>query len=181
MSKVFSANRLDIKAFAQEGATLRGEAPLRTYSRLFEETGGRGAEVPVSWRARGEIRNPDHVVPEIWLELRADATLALTCQRCLGQVEVPVSVNRLFRFVSDEEMAAAQDEESEEDVLALSRSFDLAALIEDELLMELPLAPRHASCPQPLRQSAVDPDFDSIDVERENPFAVLGRLKNGKS
>ncbi len=181
MSKAFAANRLDIKAFAQEGAELRGEAALRSYSRLLEEAEGRGADAPVTWQARGEIRNPNHVVPEIWLQLRANATLPLTCQRCLGQVDVPVSVDRLFRFVSDEEMAAAQDEESEEDVLALSRSFDLVTLIEDEMLMETPLAPRHQTCPKPLKQSVADPEFESAETERENPFAVLGRLKPGKS
>jgi uncharacterized protein len=92
-----------------------------------------------------------------------------------------VSVDRSFRFVSDEDVAAAQDEESDEDVLALSRSFDLVELVEDELLMEMPLAPRHETCPVPVRLAVADPDFDSASTERKNPFAVLGKLKSGKS
>jgi uncharacterized protein len=181
MSKEFAARRLDIKAFAEEGAHVQGEQRLREYGRLLAETQGRGAGSAVAWTVSGEIRNPLHVEPEIWLHLRANATLPLTCQRCLATVEVPVSVDRSFRFVSDEQIAAAQDEESEEDVLALSRSFDLLELVEDEMLMEMPLAPRHETCPVPVKLAVEDADFDSAAAPRENPFAVLGKLKSGKS
>ena len=125
------------------------------------ETQGRGGESPVTWSATGELRNPGHVHPEVWLHLKADAVLSLTCQRCLGPVDVAVAVDRSFRFVPDEDTAAAQDDESEEDVLALSRSFDLVELVEDELLMELPLAPRHEVCPEQVKLAVADEDFES--------------------
>lgn len=181
MSKEFAAGRLDVKGFAEEGATLQGEQPLRELARLLAETDGRGASSPVTWSASGELRNPRHVHPEIWLHLEARTVLPLTCQRCLGPVDVAVAVDRTFRFAPDEDMAAAQDEESEEDVLALTRSFDLLELVEDELLMELPLAPRHETCPVSLTMAVADEDFDRAATERENPFAVLGKLKSGKS
>jgi uncharacterized protein len=130
----------------------------------------------VTWSTRGEIRFPRQVQPEIWLHLKAGALLSLTCQRCLGPVEVPVSVDRSFRFVNDEETAAAEDDRSEEDVLALSRNFDLVQLVEDELLMELPLAPRHETCP-PVHLALADESFEGSSARHENPFAVLGRLK----
>jgi uncharacterized protein len=181
MSKEFLARRLDVRGFAEEGAALSGQEQLRNLSRLIAETQGRGGESPVTWSATGELRNPGHVHPEVWLHLRAQVILALTCQRCLGPVDVPIDVERSFRFVADEEMAAAQDEQSEEDVLGLSRSFDLVGLVEDELLMELPLAPRHEICPVPVKLAAADEDFDAAGAQRENPFAVLGRFKPGKS
>jgi uncharacterized protein len=180
MSKDFAARRLDVKGFAQEGAVLRGHEPLRHLARLLAETQGRGADAPVKWVAQGELRNPGHVNPEIWLHLQADAVLALTCQRCLTEVEVPVTVDRRYRFAPDEEAAAAQDEEAEEDVLALSRDFDLIGLVEDEMLMEMPLAPRHEACPVPVTLAAVDEDFETAAAERENPFAALGALKARK-
>lgn len=181
MTKEFAARRLDVKAFAEEGAHLRGEEPLREHGRLLAETGGRGAGSAVHWSASGELRNPRHVHPEVWVHLRADAILALTCQRCLQPVDIPVAVERSFRFVADEDMAAAQDEQSEEDVLALSRSLDLVELVEDEMLMELPLAPRHEACPEPLKHAASDADFEAASARRENPFAMLGKLKGGES
>jgi uncharacterized protein len=181
MHTQFNARRLDVRRFAEEGGTLGGDEPLGRHERLLTETQGRGAGSAVSWSATGELRNPRHVHPEIWLHLRADAVLSLTCQRCLAPVDVPLAVDRSFRFVADEDMAAAQDELAEEDVLALSRSFDLVELVEDELLMEMPLAPRHETCPAPLNASVSDEAFDDAPARRENPFGVLGKLKIGKA
>jgi uncharacterized protein len=93
---------------------------------------------------------------------------------------VPLAVDRSFRFVADEDMAAAQDELAEEDVLALSRSFDLVELVEDELLMEMPLAPMHEVCPEPVKLSVQDENFDEGGGRRESAFDALTRLKMGK-
>lgn len=180
MSKDFAARRLDVRAFAEEGAHLQGQEPVRVHGRLMAETQGRGAESVVHWSARGELRNPRHVNPEIWVHLEANAILSLTCQRCLAPVDLPVSVDRSFRFVADEGLAAAQDEQSEEDVLALGRSLDLLELVEDELLMELPLAPRHEACPEPVTLAVADEDFEEAGARRENPFALLGKLRTGR-
>lgn len=180
MSKEFTARRLDIRRFAEEGAALSGREPVQKHERLMAETQGRGGASAVAWSASGEMRNPLHVHPEIWLHLRADAVLPLTCQRCLGPVEVPLAVDRAFRFVADEEMAAAQDEFAEEDVLALSRSFDLVELVEDELLMEMPLAPMHDVCPDPVKLSVQDEDFEAAPARRESAFGILTKLKIGK-
>jgi uncharacterized protein len=176
MPKQFSARHLDVKAFAEEGGELAGEEPLRDHARLLSETQGRGAERPVTWSATAEVRNPRHVQPEIWLHLKAAGRLSLTCRRCLMPVDVPVAVDRSFRFVADEETAAAQDDQSDEDVLALSRNFDLVQLVEDELLMELPIAPAHETCP-PVHVEVADENFEGSSARHENPFAVLGRLK----
>ena len=60
---------------------------------------------------------------------------------------------RSIRFVHGADLAQQLDEESEEDVLALSAALDLRELIEDELILALPLVPRHDVCPQPLPQA----------------------------
>lgn len=176
MPKEFIAQRLDVKTFAEDGAQLSGADILGAYPRLMAETEGRGAERPLAWSAQGETRNPRHVQPEVWLHLQADTVLSLSCQRCLAPVDVPVSVDRSFRFVADEATAEAQDDEAEEDLLALSRTFDLPALVEDEVLMEIPLVPQHDTCPAPVKLSVQDADFEE-EAERPNPFAALARLK----
>lgn len=180
MTKQFSPRRLDVKAFAEDGGELAGHEPVGSHARLLAEAQGRGAETPVAWSATGELRNPRHVNPQVWLHVDAGTTLSLTCQRCLNPVDVPVHVERDFRFVAGEQSAAAEDEEAEEDVLAISHAFDLLELIEDELLMELPLAPRHETCP-PVSVEIADDGFEGTSSRRENPFAVLGRLKGDSS
>jgi uncharacterized protein len=180
MAKDHDPHRLDVRRFAEEGAELEATDALDGYRRLVAETDGQDLARDVYWHASGELLNPNHVQPQVWLHLQADATLPLVCQRCLAPVDVPLEVNRSFRFVADEAAAAAEDDEAEEDLLALSRSFDLKELVEDELLMEVPVAPRHEVCPEPVKMSAADPGFEEAAAEREHPFAVLGRLKAGK-
>ncbi|MFC5498772.1 YceD family protein [Caenimonas terrae] len=180
MKMEYDPRRLDVKAFAEAAAELSGQERLGDHSRLMAETAGRGAETRLSWSVTGEMRNPAHVHPEIWLHVEADTVLSLTCQRCLAPVDVPVAVKRPFRFVQDEASAMAEDDHSEEDLLALSRSFDLIELVEDELLMDLPVAPRHEVCPVPVQLAVEDPGFEATPAPRENPFALLQRLKTRK-
>jgi uncharacterized protein len=177
---VFDAHRLDVRRFAEAAAELAGEGAVRSYGRLLAETEGRGADWPVHWSAQGELRNAGHLHPQAWIHLKAHAALPLVCQRCLAPVEVPLAVDRSFRFAANEAAAAAEDDEADEDVLALSRSFDLLELVEDELLMALPVAPRHDVCPQPLRMAAGEDEFEEALARRESPFAALSRLKSGK-
>jgi uncharacterized protein len=117
------------------------------------------------------------VQPQIWLRLRTGTTMSLICQRCMLPVDVEVAVDRPFRFVADEATAAAEDDDAEEDVLALERDLDLLELVEDELLLGMPLVPHHPAC-EPVQMEVADPGFDEPEDERRNPFEVLARLKD---
>ena len=110
----------------------------------------------------------------MWLHLAADVRLALCCQRCLGPVEETVGVDHALRFVHGEAQAAELDAELEDDVLALERWTDLRELIEDELLLALPLVPRHETCPTPL---PVPQDDEPEPEVPAHPFASLASLK----
>ena len=146
MTKEFSPRHLDVKAFAQAQGHLSGHESLLNYERLAHEAQGLHPDLRVDWQASSELRTPPGGSGQIWLHLQVAATVPLHCQRCLTPVDVPLQVDRWFRFVADEATALAQDDESEEDLLVISRSFDLHELIEDELLMELPMVPLHEHC-----------------------------------
>ena len=76
-----------------------------------------------------------------------------------------------------EAAAEALDAEIEDDVLALSKSLDLRELVEDELLLALPIVPRHDVCPQPLPLPVDSAPAPEDPTERPHPFAALQRLK----
>lgn len=177
MTRHFSPERLDVSAFAEDAAELSGTLPVGALHRLAAEAQGPIDGRAVAWSARGEVRNPQHVQPEIWLHLQAHASVPMTCQRCLEAVDVALEVDRSFRFVADEATAAAEDDTAEEDLLAMSQAFDLPSLVEDELLMEVPVVPRHDVCPQSVSLSSADPDFDDAAAP-VHPFAVLKALKD---
>ena len=170
--------KLDVRAAARDGAVLRGATPLAQFPRLAQESAQPAADAatPVDWEAEFSVRNPRAAAPQIWLELKARTRLTQTCQRCLGPMSSNLAVDRRFRFVADETQAAAEDEEAEEDVLALEPRMDLLALVEDELLMELPLAPRHETCPTQPKLQAQTADFQAPDAA-PNPFAALASLR----
>lgn len=181
MKKEFTPDRLDVAGFAQAGATLAGRDPLASFERLAAEAVELPGDAVVEWQAAGEERSGPGGQAVPWLHLQAHTSLPLVCQRCLGPVSTPLQVDRWFRFAADEATAAAEDELAEdEDVLALSRDFDLRELLEDELLMEIPVTPRHDNCPQPVQLAAADPDFDAAEEERANPFAALEALRRRK-
>lgn len=172
--------KLDVAALARDGAALQGEWPAAELPRLAE---GAAPEAPaaawptVRWAVRGEQRQPRGGEAETWMHLEAAATVSLTCQRCLRPVQESVEFARWFRFVRDENEAAELDADSEDEVLALTRSLDLRELIEDELLLDLPLVPRHETCPEVLPNSAGVEEAAAEEAQKPNPFAVLAALK----
>ncbi len=174
---LWNPDRLDVLAMARAGGELCATDPIGRYGRLSDAGVPGGTDHGVVWRVQAELRGEGaRAVP--WLYLQANAVLSLTCQRCLQAVETPVEVDRWFRFVADEATAEAEDEDSEEDVLALEPRPSLRELVEDELLMELPLVPMHEACPTPLPLPPEDPAAEPAE-DKPNPFAALASLKRG--
>ncbi|MCK9688325.1 YceD family protein [Scleromatobacter humisilvae] len=130
----------------------------------------------VRWHAVGSTRTVGGE-DQIWLHLLAGADVILQCQRCLLPLDEAVHVDRHFRFVADEDTAAALDDESEDEILALPRTLNLRDLVEDEMLLALPLVPRHDVCPE-----AVPMQFGDVEIveEEANPFASLALLRKDK-
>lgn len=178
MARDLDFRRLDVAAFARGAGRLEGETPVADLLRLADEVVASDAPLaPVRWQLRGEQRSAAGATPTPWLHLSARVTLPLVCQRCLAPVAMPLALERAFRFAPDEATAAAEDEAAEEDVLALGDGLDLLALLEDELLMALPLVPRHDSCPQPLTVAGAG----LADAPPPHPFAELARLRVPKA
>ena len=107
-----------------------------------------------------------------WMHLQAALSLPQTCQRCLEAMPVAVQVDRRFRFVADEATALAEDDDCEEDVLAMSGEFNAFELLEDELLLAMPLIISHADCQPPASTALID--------DLPHPFAALAGLKTPK-
>ncbi len=168
--------KLDVEALAKAGERLEGTWPVADLERLAASVVTGTGTGDVTWQAEGELRPVRGGAGEVWLHVQADTSLMLECQRCLGPVAADVHAERSFLFVHGEEAAAALDSDHEDDVLALTRSLDLRSLVEDELLLALPLVPRHEVCPEPLPAGSEE---ELVDEEKPNPFAVLASLKRG--
>ncbi len=174
---------MDARRFAEASGHLQGDCVASELQRLAVDLHPQGlvdGHASVAWQADGELRGAGQAAAAaVWLHLQAQATVPLTCQRCLGPVQTPLVVDRWFRFVATEAQAEAEDDDAEEDLLALEPRPDLMAVLEDELLMALPLVPMHGMCPQTLPSSAgsLPDETDGVETRRENPFQALSKLK----
>jgi uncharacterized protein len=176
-TRALDPRRLDVAAAAAAGAALEGRWPLSELARLADGAAGQ-VDQPVGWSARFEQRRELGAAPQTWLRLRAQARVARECQRCLQPVLLSLDVDRAFRFAPSEDEAAALDADSEDDVLVLSRRFDLRELVEDEFLLALPIVPMHETCPPAL--VAAEPAQTSEDAApATHPFAALAAWKRG--
>ncbi len=168
--------KLDVAAAAADALALEGRWPLVGFERLLEAATQDGVVV---WSATGQLRHVPGGEPQTWLHLAAKARVWRDCQRCLHPVALDLEVARALRFVANEATAEALDAESEDDVLALPRWLDLHELVEDELLLALPLVPMHTHCPEAPRMSAGVEALESAAADAPRPFAALAGLKRG--
>lgn len=170
MKTDWKATSLDVHRFTQLAGECRADTPLAQLPRVLEACLAQpGIEQRAcQWVLRGELRTVAGI-SQAWLHLSAELTAVQTCQRCLEPMDVVVQVDRWFRLVADEATALAEDDDCEEDLLALSEEFDALALLEDDLLLAMPLVPRHLACHAPL-SAALEDDLP-------HPFAALAALK----
>jgi uncharacterized protein len=175
-SKTLDPHKLDVLVFAKDGARLEGRHGLHAMPRLAGLLASADGP-PARWHLSGALHRVAGAEPEARLHMQASANLRLTCQRCLEPFDAPLAVDRRFRFVRNETEAEALDEQSDdEDVLALPPRLDVLQLLEDELILALPIVPMHETCPV----GAVAPAASTPAEEgggRPNPFAALAVLK----
>lgn len=150
---------IDGLQFARSAGELRGELYQSQLPRLAEL---QCATEAVSFALSGAI-DPEGR-PTLRISVRG--SLRLVCQRCLDQVEFPVEIDsELFLSGSEREIAETDDEL---DRIIAGKAMEIAELVEDEILLILPMVPRHERCEAP---AASEPE------SRPSPFAVLGKLK----
>lgn len=149
--------------FAADGARLSGAVPVAELSRLVSvvvDTAG-----VVSYELVGE----SGVGRSLGLKFKASVVLQLCCQRCLGVMEWSLDRASILQLVRPGTPIPDEELENDEfDVIEATLDMDVLALVEDELLLAVPLAPRHESCdpPRPLGRA-----------DKESPFAALAKLR----
>ncbi len=85
------------------------------------------------------------------LVIRAQGNLSLICQRCLGALSFDMDLhNRLLLigkngvWPDDNSLGGLEDESC--DVIEVEGELDLKTILEEEILLALPISPRHEFC-----------------------------------
>ena len=117
--------------------------------------------------------------PRQILDLGLKGRLHLVCQRCLQDCAVDLDENCRFLLVATEDEADAYPlEDEEQEPLVVSQHFNLLETIEDEILLSLPLIPKHPEgfC-EPHASTFGEEGGEAASNERENPFNILKNMK----
>ena len=104
----------------------------------------------------------------------------LTCQRCLQPIAIDLSDDYNIALLENDSQVRLINEE--QDYLLLDeivteqspeRLLPFKRLVEDEILLKIPMAPKHDDCEMSVEQFGEIPE----EEENENPFAALASLK----
>src|SRR5438270_9976655 len=119
---------IDGLQFARGAHEIRGVLGMEHLPRLAEM---QGATEGLGFGLRGGMR--DDGKPCLWISVSGE--LRLVCQRCLGQLVFPLSVDA--ELVLTEDPREIERAEDEADRVLASRAMNVAQLVEDEVLLAL--------------------------------------------
>lgn len=163
--------RVDVGVLAGEGAGLERRYPIERFARLADILSDNRGEVTV----RFGFARVGEDIPACEMELRC--VMTLTCQRCLEPFGQPVHSVTKLAFVTSEEEAGRVPEGFEAVPVSKAR-VDLLELVEDELLLSLPVVALHGEgsrCAGSARQAG-DEGREQRPTETHRPFAQLQDL-----
>ena len=149
-------------AFARDAGSLQGELPIASLTRVLDMLVDSAGNL--SYRVEGRMSSRNR--PQLLVNL--DGVLSVCCQRCLEGIDYPLEVRRVLEFVNEEELTQEEIEDDSKDFLPAQSELDVLALIEDEIILDLPSAPRHESCALP---------DTGQGTGKVSPFSILKSLK----
>ena len=158
----------DVFRFAAGGGVLEGEVPVARLERLVDLLAA--DEGVVRWRLSGGLDAENK--PR--LDLVVGGRLALCCQRCLSELGWELAVETaLLPIRAGQDLPEDELDNDEVDTIEVDGDggFDVLSLVEDEIILALPIAPRHADCGMPETVAT------SGDTCRQSPFAALAGLQ----
>jgi len=174
---MFARHFIDSLDFARKGLELRGDAAISEMPRLQDVLAGPDGQV--SYVLRG-LPGKDG---EAMLELRLEGNCQLRCQRCLQRLPYTIKTVSLLMPVPGSELEGSLpesgelEEEDTVDRIPADAHMDVLSLVEDEILLGLPLSPRHEFGACEAAVEGVSPAQQGGN-QKQNPFAVLRGLKD---
>lgn len=164
---------LDLRGLAARGVMIKGTASIEALPRL------RGAGIGLEGQAVAEFHFSLDEEARYIVETQVEATLTMTCQRCLQEMDLPlVAGSRMACVWSDSDAVALP---GWLEPLMVGETADLNEIAEEEMLLAVPVSATHEEdClteqrlypPAPEREPGVAPEPGV-----KSPFAVLEKLR----
>ncbi|MFP8968395.1 YceD family protein [Pokkaliibacter sp. CJK22405] len=161
--------RINPRKWAEKGSSWTGELPLSQFTRLT------GALQDSEGQVKASVEFGVDEERIRYMKCDLSASVKMTCQRCLTPVELTVETSCSLGIVWHEE--AAENLPSHYDPMIVSEeTAEILPVLEDELIISLPIVPVHEDCT--VQTEFSDPDEPILDDRpASNPFDVLAQLK----
>ena len=157
---------IDPQAFATQSETLQGKVSLQDLDKRIWSPDIADTATDIHYAITGGVDRWQR----LFLDLTVSGSLKLNCQRCMQPTEFLLDEQIhivLFHHEQDLDDAMIADEELEG--MVLENELDIFTLLEDQILMALPISPKH--------EQFGNNQLDKINQDKPNPFAVLAGLK----
>jgi uncharacterized protein len=154
---------IDSLEFARAAGRFEGRVAVAEFDRLAELIGNSSGALDCTVLGERDSEGQSYLV------VRVAGELELRCQRCLKSLFWSVSLSSRLLLVApntdwpDDDLA-----EDECDAIGAEKALPLLPLLEDEVILALPLSPRHEMC---------DPPVPDGEDRESSPFAALAKLK----
>ncbi len=172
------ANFIDLEKLSPQGYQWQSEFHLSQFPRLAELL-TQTATTETNFTC--EINKISGIY---WLEFSVKAPLETQCQRCLQPMEFLLDEQGKLALLEDKAQASLLQEEDWlllDDVVEMvkhERRLPILTMIEDELLLGLPLVPKHDYHDENCVPVEILADDEEEPIEeKNNPFAILAELK----
>lgn len=164
---------IDPLRLAQNGLKLDGQLLLNTMPRLAASLNSDEGVVEAQLAFDVDEIGTPYMKGELTTEV------SMICERCMSPMTVTLSVNCLLAMVISERKIDALAEHYDPWLLENSDPVSLSKVIEDELILALPLVPRHTKACLPKEVWSAGSDDSEVEEgnKPESPFAILSSLK----
>ena len=158
---------IDTLHFVRNSGLLQGSIPLVNLERLCSYLVSTSGEL--TYLVAGQFDEYDRPM----LRLSINGSVDLNCQRCLEKMGYSLNLETELLLARNEDELSRYDEDIFVDAIQASNELDVLTLIEDEIILSLPISPRHqdVKCHLSIVTEA------HMAATREHPFTVLASLK----
>ena len=161
-------DRLDLMATAEAGRVLQGRIPLSRLERALPALVSNEGELQVVLELNKDANGTHYMAGTL------QGDVALKCQRCLGNMVLPLDVKFRLGLVRDKDAIPGLPDWYEPLLVSAEQAI-IADILSDEVLLALPIVPLHGE--QDECQGLVKNYQPPVEAPRENPFAALAELK----
>jgi uncharacterized protein len=157
---------IDALDFARNAGALHGKIAISALERLQDYLIENSGEL--QYEVAGVLNSDGKPA----LRISAGGLIRLRCQRCLGELVHVLDLRTDLVLAQNEKELSSLDEDESIDCILAESSLDVLGLIEDEIILSLPISPRHDE-----GKCSLGRPLSSGTVEQKPLFAALTALK----